>query len=77
MPDLNGVPLPYTDLDAAIERLFGPTVVRRKMLHPGIEDLAPVCEGGRGEGGVGGCVPRFCFFHRVETFNQRCMCACV
>jgi hypothetical protein len=39
MADLYGVPLPFSELDAAIERLFGPTVVRRKILSEATEDL--------------------------------------
>ena len=44
MADLHGVPLPYSELDAAIENLFGPTVVRRKILSEGAEDLSPLAE---------------------------------
>ena len=36
MPDLHGVPLPYTALDKMIESLFGPTAVRlilKKKYH--------------------------------------------
>lgn len=43
MPDLHGVPLPYTALDEEIEALFGPTVVRRKLLKESTESLESVC----------------------------------
>ena len=46
MPDLHGVPLPFSQLDKKIESLFGPTVVRRKILTEGSQDLASV-EGSR------------------------------
>jgi hypothetical protein len=42
MRDLYGVPLPYSKLDDEIELLFGPTVVRRKLLKEGTESLDPV-----------------------------------
>ena len=42
MPDLHGVPLPFSTLDKKIESLFGPTVVRRKILTEGAQDLASV-----------------------------------
>jgi len=38
-----GVSLPYSKLDADIERLFGPTVIRRRILSAGSQALAPVC----------------------------------
>jgi len=49
MPDLHGVPLPFSQLDKKIESLFGPTVVRRKILTEGSQDLASV-EGSRVQG---------------------------
>lgn len=33
MPDLYGDLLPYTTLDDLLERVWGPVVVRRKILH--------------------------------------------
>ena len=42
MPDLYGVPLPYSGLDEEIEALFGPTVVRRKLLKESSESLESV-----------------------------------
>ena len=42
MRDLYGVPLPYSKLDDEIEQLFGPTVVRRKLLVESSESLDPV-----------------------------------
>ncbi|KAJ1485529.1 hypothetical protein T484DRAFT_1892422 [Baffinella frigidus] len=32
--DLHGCPLPFSNLDAMIEAYWGPTVCRRKLLHP-------------------------------------------
>jgi len=43
MPDLHGVPLPYTALDKMIESLFGPTVVRPiKKIKIKKDDRKPV-----------------------------------
>jgi hypothetical protein len=59
-----GVSLPYSKLDAAIEELFGPTVIRRKIFSAGSQALTPVCAH------ACACAYKACVFVCIRVFES-------